>query len=191
MKDLRERLRILWSDLQSWYGRLSAREQVLVGAASGAAAVFVVFLVLFLLSSSAAATRRRTEVKLQRLAEAEQLAAGYAEAERARKKAEAALTAGEVSLLSDLSDKGSKAGLDIPSLTPKGEVPLGDGKILESDVELTLTDVQITRLVNFLSAVEQGPGVVRVKFLRIEPRTKDGVLTAWITVAAYRLKGGP
>jgi len=62
MKELRERLRILWSDLQSWYGRLSAREQVLVGAASGASAVFVVFLVLFLLASSAAATRRRTEV---------------------------------------------------------------------------------------------------------------------------------
>jgi len=58
-------------------------------------------------------------------------------------------------------------------------------------VEFTLTDVQITRLVNFLTAVEQGPGVVRVKFLRIEPRTKDGVLTAWTTVAAYRLKGGP
>ena len=25
----------------------------------------------------------------------------------------------------------------------------------------------------------------------IEPRTKDGVLTAWTTVAAYRLKAGP
>jgi len=191
MKSLAERLRIAWSDLQSWYGRLTAREQVLVATAGGASVVFVVFLVLFLLSSSAAATRRRTEVKLQRLAEAEQLAAGYAEAERARKKDEAALTAGEVSLLSDLSDKGSKAGLDIPSLTPKGEAPLGDGKILESDVELTLTDVQLTRLVSFLTSVEQGPGVVRVKFLRIEPRTKDGVLTAWTTVAAYRLKGGP
>ena len=191
MKELREKLRILWSDLQTWYGRLSSREQVMVGAAGGATAVFVVFLVLFLLSSSAAATRRRTEVKLQRLAEAEQLASGYAEAERARKQAEAALTAGEVSLLSDLSDKGSKAGLDIPSFTPKGEAPVGDGRILESDVELTLTDVQLTRLVNFLTSVEQGPGVVRVKYLRIEPRTKDGVLTAWTTVAAYRLKGSP
>ena len=191
MKELREKLRILWSDLQSWYGRLTAREQVLVGTAGGASVVFLVFLVLFLLSSSAAATRRRTEVKLQRLAEAEQLAAGYAEAEQARKKDEAALTGSEVSLLSDLADKGSKAGLDIPSFTPRGEAPVGDGKILESDVEFALPDVQITKLVNFLTSVEQGPGVVRVKYLRIEPRTKDGVLTAWTTVAAYRLKGGP
>jgi general secretion pathway protein M len=188
---MRERLRILWSDLQSWYGRLSPRERVLVGSAGGAAAVFGVFLILFLLSSSAAATRKRTESKLQRLAEAEQLATGYAEAERARKQAEAALTAGEFSLMTELSDKGNRAGIFIPALTPKGEVPVGDGRILESDVELTLTDVQLTKLVSFLSSVEQGPGVVRVKFLRIEPRTKDGVLTAWTTVAAYRLKGGP
>jgi general secretion pathway protein M len=188
---MRERLRLLWSDLQTWYGRLSSREQVLVGSAGSAAGVFLVFLVLFLLSSSAAATRRRTESKLQRLAEAEQLATGYAEAERARKQAEAALTAGEVGLVSELSEKGNRAGIDIPALTPKGELPVGDGRILESDVELTLTDVQLTRLVNFLSSVEQGPGVVRVKFLRIEPRTKDGTLTAWTTVAAYRLKAGP
>ena len=58
-------------------------------------------------------------------------------------------------------------------------------------MELTLTDVQLTKLVDFLCSVEQGPGVVRVKFLRIEPRTKDGMLTAWTTVAAYRLKAGP
>src|SRR5215470_13486545 len=158
-----ERLRLLWADLQAWFLRLNPRERVLVTGAGATTVVVITFLVLFLLSSSADATRRRTQSKLQRLAEAEQLAAGYAEAERARKQAEAALTAGEVSLLSDLSEKGSKAGLDIPSLTPKGEAPLGDGRILESDVELTLTDVQLTRLVNFLTSVEQGPGVVRVK----------------------------
>jgi general secretion pathway protein M len=188
---MRERLRVLWSDLQGWYGRLTARERVLVGSAGGAGGVFLVFLVLYLLSSSAAATRKRTESKLLRLAEAEQLATGYAEAERARKQAEAALTAGEFSLMTDLSDKGTRAGIFIPTLNPRGEVPVGDGRILESDVELTLTDVQLTKVVTFLSSVEQGPGVVRVKFLRIEPRTKDGVLTAWTTVASYRLKGGP
>jgi hypothetical protein len=100
--------------------------------------VLLAFIVLFLLSSSADATRRRTESKLQRLAEAEQLAAGYAEAERARKQAEAALTSSEVSLPTYVDEKGRKAGLDIPSLNPKGDVPVGDGRIIESSVELTL-----------------------------------------------------
>ena len=36
--------------------------------------------------------------------------------------------------------------------------------------------------------VEAGPGLVRVKYLRIEPRLKDETLTAWVTVATYHLK---
>ncbi len=186
-----ERLRLLWADLQAWYLRLSARERVMVTAAGGATVVVLTFIVLFLLSSSADATRRRTQSKLQRLAEAEQLAAGYAEAERARKQAEAALTSSDVSLPTYVDEKGRKAGLDIPSLNPKGDLPVGDGRIIESSVELTLTDVSLPRLVDFLGTLEQGPGVVRVTFLRVEPRPKDGVLTAWTTVTSYRLKAGP
>jgi general secretion pathway protein M len=186
-----ERLRLLWSDLQAWYQRLTPRERVMVRAGGGGGLVFLVFLTLFLLAIAADSTRRRTETKLQRLAEAEQLATGFAEAERARKQAEANLTGNEVSLISYLEDKGGQAGLDIPSLTPKGDVPSGDGRIVESTVDLTLTDVQLTKLVNFVSAVERGPGVVRVKSLRVEPRPKDNVLTAWTTIAAYRLKANP
>ncbi|HZJ55069.1 MAG TPA: type II secretion system protein GspM [Myxococcaceae bacterium] len=186
-----ERLRLLWADLQTWFLGLSQRERFMVTGAGAATVVVVTFLVLFLLSSSADATRRRTESKLQRLAEAEQLAAGYAEAERARKQAEAALTSSGVSLPTYVDEKGRNVGLDIPSLNPKGDVPVGDGRIIESSVELTLTDVSLPRLVDFLGSLEQGPGVVRVTFLRIEPRPKDGVLTAWTTVTSYRLKAAP
>ena len=186
-----ERLRLLWSDLQAWFLRLNPRERVMVTGAGGAAVVVITFLVLFLLSTSADATRRRTTSKLQRLAEAEQLAAGYAEAERVRKQAEAALTASEVSLLTYVNEKGTKAGLDIPSLNPRNDIPVGDGRIIESNVEFNLTDVSLPKLVDFLASLEQGPGVVRVTVLRLEPRPKDGVLTAWTTVTSYRLKAGP
>ncbi|HZX40440.1 MAG TPA: type II secretion system protein GspM [Myxococcaceae bacterium] len=186
-----ERLRLLWSDLQAWFLRLNPRERVMVTGAGGATVVLVTFVVLFLLATSADATRRRTQSKLQRLAEAEQLAAGYAEAERARKQAEAALTSSDVSLLTYVNEKGTRVGLDILTLNPKGDVPVGDGRIIESSVEFTLTDVSLPKLVDFLGSLEQGPGVVRVTFLRIEPRPKDGVLTAWTTVTSYRLKAGP
>ena len=123
-----ERLRLLWADLQAWFLGLNPRERVMVTAAGATTAVVVIFLVLFLLSSSADATRRRTQSKLQRLAEAEQLASGYAEAERARKQAEAALTSSEVSLPTYVDEKGRNVGLDIPSLNPKGDVPVRDGR---------------------------------------------------------------
>jgi general secretion pathway protein M len=66
-------------------------------------------------------------------------------------------------------------------------VPVGDGKIVESSVELTLTDVTLGKLVDFLQSVERGPGVVKVKYLRIEPRPSDQLLTAWTTIATYKL----
>ena len=185
-----ERLRLLLADLQAWFLRLNPRERMMVTSAGAATVSVVIFVTLFLLSSSADATRHRTQVKLQRLAEAEQLAAGYAEAERARKQAEAALTSSDVALPTFIDEKGQKAGLAGFSLTPKGDVPLGDGRIIESSVDFTLTDVSLPKLVDFLNSLEQGPGVVRVTSLRIEPRPKDGVLTAWPLVTSYRLKAG-
>ena len=71
---MNERLRLLWADLQFWFLRLNPRERVMVGGAAGAGLVLLVFVVLFLLASAADATRSRTDGKLRRLAEAEQLA---------------------------------------------------------------------------------------------------------------------
>ncbi len=120
---MKERLRLLWERPPDLVRAAQRPRAGAGGTAAGAATVVVViFLVLFLLSSSAAATRQRTESKLQRLAEAEQLAAGYAEAERARKQAEAALTAGEFSLLTDLSEK-EQAGLEHSLAHPQGRGP--------------------------------------------------------------------
>jgi general secretion pathway protein M len=181
-----ERLRQLWAEAQTWFGQLSRREQTLVGVAA-----FIFFVALISLGTSADATRRRTTSKLDQLAEAQGLAQSYAAAERARKADEAQLSSSGISLISYLEEKGSQSGLDIPALTPKADAQVGDGRITESTVELTLTDVSLSRLVAFLTAVEQGPGMVRVKSLRIEPRTKDNVLTAWATIATYKLKASP
>ena len=76
----------------------------------------------------------------------------------------------------------------MPNMTPKDDVGLGDGQIVESSVELTFTDVDLRKLHDFLSAVERGPGVVKVKYLRLEPRAASETLTAWTTVATYKMK---
>jgi general secretion pathway protein M len=186
-----DKLRQRWTDLQNWFSGLSRREKVLVGSATGAVVCFVLFVLLLSLAGAADDTRRRTASKLAQLATAEALSQSYAEAERARKADEAQLSSNSISLITYLEEKGSEAGVDIPALTPKADAPIGDGRIVESTVELTLTDVQLPRLVAFLASVERGPAMVRVKSLRIEPRTKENVLTAWATVATYKLKAGP
>lgn len=186
-----DQLRQLWADAQVWFSGLSRREKVLLGSATGAVVCFVLFLTLFSLANAADETRRRTATKLTLLAAAQTLSQSYAEAERARKADEAQLSTSGVSLITYLEERGSQAGLDIPALTPKADAPVGDGRIIESTVELTLTDVPLAKLVAFLTAVERGPGMVRVKSLRLEPRPKENVVTAWATVATYKLKEVP
>lgn len=185
---MEQRIKQLWSDAQSWFLRLTERERVLVSAAGATVALFIVFGLLYSFSSSASSIRDRTEKKLRQLETAEALAASYSDAERARQDVERQLSSNSVSLISYIEEKGEAAGMKIPAMNPKGEIPLGDGKIVESSVELTLTDITLRSLHEFLTSVEQGPGVVKVKYLRLEPRPDNQTLTAWATISTYRLK---
>ena len=58
-------------------------------------------------------------------------------------------------------------------------------------MELTFTDVDLRKLTDFLRTVESGPGMVKVKYLRLEPRPATDTLTAWATIATYKLKQQP
>src|SRR2546423_863014 len=149
-------LKALLGDAQMWFSRLTQRERLMVTGASGALGIFILFLVLFSFSSSADAYKRRIKDKSAKLAEVQALAASYGQAEMQRHAVERQLTGNNVRLITYLSEKATAAGLEIPSMTPKADVPLGDGKILESAVEMTFTDITLGKLVDFLSGVEQG-----------------------------------
>ena len=187
---MRERLRLLWSDLQTWYGRLSSRRtgpggerRARRGGVPGVPGAVP-------LSSSAAATRRRTESKLHRLAEAEQLATGYAEAERARKQGRGSADRRRGGPGLELSEKGNRAGSTSPPSSPKGELPVGDGRILESDVELTSPTFSSPGWCNFLLG-GAGPGRGAGRFPAHRAPDQGWDAHRLTTVAAYRLKAGP
>ena len=77
----------------------------------------------------------------------------------------------------------------IHSFSAKADVTLEGDKIVESAVELSLTDVKLNRLLDFLTAVESAPGgLVKVKYLRMEPRPAQETLSAWLTIATYHAK---
>jgi general secretion pathway protein M len=181
-------MRQLLNDLRVRFEQLSAREKRLVMAAGGAVLFFILFITVISFANSANAHRRRTQEKLAKLQQVQQLAASYNQATAARNAVEQQLTNSDVRLLSYISDKATAAGLDAPNMTPKGEVGIGDGKIMESTIELYFTDVDLRKLTDFLRSVESGPGIIKVKHLRIEPRTASQTLTAWATVATYKLK---
>jgi general secretion pathway protein M len=180
--------RQLLNDLRTRFEQLSGREKRLVMVASGAVLLFILFITVVSFSNSANTHRRRTQEKLAKLGQVQQLAASYNQATAARNAIEQQLTSSDVRLLTYISDKATAAGLDAPNMTPKGEVGIGDGKIMESTMELTFTDVDLRKLTDFLRSVENGPGIVKVKYLRLEPRASAQTLTAWATVATYKLK---
>jgi len=181
-------LRQLLNSLQNSLATLSSRERKLVMVGGVAVGLFAVFLVTWSFSNGAEAIRKRTQNKLVRLEQVQELAATYRDAKGVQDAMEQRLAASNVRLISYLEEKGNKSGLSIPSINPKAELTLEGDKIVESAAEFTLTDVQLNRLVEFLAAVEAGPGVVKVKYLRLEPHLKEETLTAWVVVATYHLK---
>ncbi|MCI0569941.1 MAG: type II secretion system protein M [Myxococcaceae bacterium] len=183
-----ESLKTLLSNLQARWAALSAREQRLLMLMGAAVSAFTLFLVLFSFGSAAATKEQRIQTKLEQLEKVQELATSYGEAEAQRRAAEQQLTQSNVRLMSYLEQKATQAGLVIPTMSPKGDTTLGDGRIVESSVELTMTDITVRNLVDFLGSVESGSGVVKVKYLRVQPRPASENLTAWVNVATYRLK---
>lgn len=186
MSKIKELLTTAWT----WYQGRSESERRMLAALAVVVTCFALFMTWFSFSNSAASIIRRTASKRTRLQQAEVLAASYQNSQRKRAALERKLSDNNLQLISFVGDKGTAAGLVIPSLNPKGDTPIGDGRIIENSVEVTLTDVKLPALVTFLSSLERGPGLVKVKRLRIEPNPSSGVLTAWATIATYRLKGG-
>jgi general secretion pathway protein M len=183
-----EKIRGLLNDAKAWFERLSSRERRMVLATGGAVSAFVLFVIIISFANTADGYRKRTDQKLAKLRQVQDLAASYREATQERQGVEQQLTGSDVRLMTYIEEKATQAGLTVPNMTPKNDVGIGDGQIIESSVELTLTDVDLRKLHDFLSAVERGPGVVKVKSLRLEPRDASETLTAWTTVATYKMK---
>lgn len=170
------------------FNTLSQRERRLVVACASAFALLIVFIIVYNFNSSAESIRGRISSKSKQLERVQELAATYREGKAQQEAIERQLQQSNVRLLSYIEDKGTQAGLDIPSINPKADVNLEGDKIVESSAELTLTDVPLNRLVDFLSAVEAGPGIVKVKYLRVEPKVSSETITAWVTVATWHAK---
>lgn len=174
--------------LQTSLSTLSARERRMVTVAAVALGVFLLFVVTFTFGSKAESIRKRTAQKIVQLEEVRTVAGGYGQARAAQEAMERQLAASNVRLISYLEEKAQKTGLELPTINPRADVALEGTKIVESAVEVTLTDVKLNRLVEFLTLVEAGPGIVKVRYMRLEPRVPNETITAWLTISTYHLK---
>jgi type II secretory pathway component PulM len=175
------------SEATAAFARLTPRERNLVLAIAGAVVVGIVFLIGH--SLSAAVDRRLAHIasKTKDLEKVAQLTAGYAQAERERSELERKLAASSTRLITVVGDVGKKLNVDIGAVSDKGVQPLGDGKISESSVEISLLHVDLDKLTRFLAAIEQGAGIVKVKRIQLRPREAEQVVDAYLTIATYQV----
>lgn len=177
------------AELEARLGRLSPRERVLVGAAAGAVLVFFASLVAAGMSASVRTREARIVEKTRVLEQVGQLAGGYRRVQMERAALEARLKGPPVQLMSHVSQVGSTLGVEVTDLRPTGAPNDLDG-VLEESVEVNLVRIELGKLARLIQGLERGPGLVKVRRLRIATRSDDPKLVdATVVVATYQMKG--
>ncbi|MCL2314564.1 MAG: type II secretion system protein GspM [Proteobacteria bacterium] len=171
---------------QRFWG-LTRREQLLLLAVVAILLLAVFFIIHLQIERNAQTIQRKTEDKIKKLDRIEKLTGNYYLGQKRREYFENKLEKTLPGLTSHVEQAATQAKIEISSITPRADAFIDGENILERSVELTLTDVTLESLVAFLKTCEEGPGIVFIKQLRIEPRPQN-VLTCWITVATYSKK---
>jgi general secretion pathway protein M len=183
-----ERLRRARASAEAWFWNLSQRERVMVSAAGAAVALFVVFLFATGISHGISAREARIEDKTKVLAQVGKLAAVYRAAQGERQALEARLKARPVQIMSHVSQTGATLGIEVNDLRPTGAPVEADG-LVEESVEVNLARMDMPRLARLLHALEGGPGIVKVRRLRVTTRSDDPQLVdVTLVVATYGIK---
>jgi general secretion pathway protein M len=182
-----ESLRQLRANLEAFLSRLSPRERVMVSAAAAAVSLLVLFLVVTGVSRSITAREKRIGSKTEMLSQIGKLTRGYRQAQAERQSLEARLKGPPVQLMSFVSQTGTQSGVEVNDLRP-GTPTTSEG-LIEDSVEVNLARIDLPRLARLVEALERGPGVVKVRRIRLATRNDDPKLVdVTLQVSTWQLK---
>jgi general secretion pathway protein M len=183
-----ETLRKLRAELEAWVAKLAPRERVLVTAASLALALFVVWLVSFRISAGISAREARIEEKTRVISQVGKLAEVYRRRQAERQAFEARLKGPPVQLMSHISQTGAALQVEVTDLRPSS-APTELPGLREEAVEVNVARIDLGRLARLMQALERGPGVVKVRRVRVTTRSDDpSLVDATLFVSTYQLK---
>lgn len=170
------------------FERLSRREQVMVGFIVVAVFSMVLGLGYFFVSRDLAKREKRITAKLAQLEQVAGLRGDYQ-----RRLADQNRIAGEIRrnntmrLLSYIEDTAKRSSIEIGNAQERAGSQMGGGILKEEDAEITVRDVSIDRLYDFLKRLEEGNALVRVRQLKVRKRYADPKrLEATITVGTFK-----
>jgi len=184
MKNLRAKI----DELRAQFARLSQQEQFLVLGGVAGLGVLIILLAGLSLSTAVAHAEYRVKVKADQLAEVITLQGMYKARVQARETRMRQLGRVNIRLVSVVEDTARQAGVEIGQLRPEEGEPSAEG-IVESSVDLRVSNLSSDRLQDFLMRLESAPGAVVVRRIRIDrPYGKDS-LNLEATVTSLRKAG--
>jgi general secretion pathway protein M len=188
LRKLRAALAAWVAKLEVWIAALAPRERVLVTVAGLAVVLFAIWLVSFRIADGISAREARIEEKTRVIAQVGKLAEGYRRRQAERQAIEARLKGPPVQLLSHISQTGASLGVEITDLRPSAASGELEG-LHEEAVEVNVARIDLGRLARLMQALERGPGVVKIRRLRVTTRSDDPALVdATLFVSTYQLK---
>jgi general secretion pathway protein M len=183
-----DKLRAFISDGQAWLAAATPRERRLLAMASAGVALFIVFVFWVSFSSAIRKAQTTLEEKQQDFEKIALLSAGYSSQEQERQTLELRLRQSPPALMSFVDSTAKSDGVDVGGMSDRGVVAGGqNGKPREQSVEVNLGKVSLDKLVKLLADIEHGPGVVKVRRLRVRKsfENKD-LLDVSLSVSAWQ-----
>lgn len=178
----------LFDRIATSFERLSRREQVMVAFVVISAFTMVVGLGWYFTSRDLAKREKRIAAKLSQLEQVAGLRGDYQ-----RRLADQNRIASEIRrnntmrLLSYIEDTAKRSSIEIGNAQERAGSLIGGGILKEEDAEITVRDVSIDRLYDFLKRLEEGNVLVRVRQLKVKKRYADPKrLEATITVGTFK-----
>ena len=185
-----EKLRELLGQATDYVAAASPREKRMIAFAAGGVLFFFLFILYVSFSSSIRKREDTLEEKRLAFEKVQRLAQNFGEKQQERELLEAKLRQSPPALMSFVEERAKAEGLEkeLGGMSDRGLVSGGSGgRPRESSVEANLGKVPLDKLGRFLQAVEQSPGVVRVRRLRVRKSTDNKeALDVTLTVSAWQ-----
>jgi len=185
------KLRELFGQAADYVAAASPREKRMIALAAGGVLFAFLFIVYVSFSSSIRKHEDTLDEKRIAFEKIQRLAQNFGEKQQERELLEAKLRQSPPALMSFVEERAKAEGLEkeLGGMSDRGLVSGGGsgGKPRESSLEANLGKVPLDKLGRFLQAVEQSPGVVRVRRLRVRKSSDNKeALDVTITVSAWQ-----
>jgi general secretion pathway protein M len=88
-----------------------------------------------------------------------------------------------------VAQTGARLGIEVNDLRPTAAASEATAGVVEDSVEVNVAKLELPKVAALLEALEQGPGVVKVRRLQIRTRNDDpAAVDVSLVVATYALK---